>query len=250
MELPKSSSNVIHFKIKFDNKKYVEWKISKGLMPNEQSPTEQIQNVSTVQQNHNNPQQKSYQKSIIFSNNADTDNLRILTQPFGASKKFDKIDLWYNQKYPDATDTKRCGWCTLSFTHKPTVIPYNFQKKNTRIQSIKVQEDSYIVKGCFCTFNCALAQIINENSFDKYKCIELLYSMFRTCNSKEITDTICPSPPKELLIDYGGILTDDEYRSLIGDKAEYLVEYPHIVCVGSRISRVKIYEHTKSGLHG
>jgi len=244
-ELQKSSSNVIHLKIKFDNKKYVDWKISKGLISN--IPDEKSQPVKQPSQTS---QPKGYQKSVILTNNSDTDNLRILTQPFGAGKKFDKIDMWYNDKYPDDNSTKRCGWCTLTFTHKPSVIPYNFQKKNTRIQSTKVQDDAYIVKGCYCTFNCAMAQIIHDNSFDKYKSIELLYSMFRTCNSKEITDTICPSPPKELLIDYGGILTDDEYRELIGDKAEYLVGHPHIVCVGSRISRVKIYEHTKSGIHG
>jgi hypothetical protein len=152
----------------------------------------------------------------------------------------------YCDKYNDVT-AKKCGWCTLSFTHYPTVIPYNVQKKNTRIQQVHnaptkpiLRDDAFVCKGCYCSFNCAMAQICDSLDTDKARQKELLYTLFRLSGYSN-DDIIIPSPDKELMIDYGGILSCEEYTALIGSKNKFQLTYPHIICIGARIARVKIY---------
>ena len=71
----------------------------------------------------------------------------------------------------------------------------------------------YLVDGIFCSFNCCLA-FINDNNknmlYDNSK--HLLYKMYMTCFPDNIDTQIFAAPHWKLLIDYGGHLTIDEFR--------------------------------------
>lgn len=107
-----------------------------------------------------------------------------------------------DRDYPRTTDI-RCWWCTYNFTTVPCGIPFNYI------------EGHYEVYGCFCSFNCALAYL-NQGKFDKKnEKLAYLYLMYRKIFGKE--PIINPSPPKEILTEYGGNMTIEEYRELCND---------------------------------
>jgi hypothetical protein len=121
---------------------------------------------------------------------------------------YDKIPLkFYNVAlWPKSTNLK-CWNCTRKFNTMPLFIP-------SRILSDDLGEEYFDVKGNFCTINCAYsyAHIFKESdSVDVHSRLLLLYEkMFNTRIIK-----IPLSPNKEELIEYGGLLTGEEYEKEI-----------------------------------
>lgn len=94
-----------------------------------------------------------------------------------------------------------CWWCTLQFNNLPCFIPE------------KYHNNKYFVFGCFCSYNCGLAYIMND---DEYKISNRVSLIKRLYNELYETDEpLFPSPPKELLDKYGGPLSEEEYRNII-----------------------------------
>jgi hypothetical protein len=94
-----------------------------------------------------------------------------------------------------------CWWCTLQFNNLPCFIPE------------KYYNNKYYVFGCFCSYNCGLAYIMSD---DEYKVPNRVSLIKRLYNELYETDEpLFPSPPKELLAKYGGLLSDEEYRNII-----------------------------------
>jgi hypothetical protein len=78
----------------------------------------------------------------------------------------------------------------------------------------KNKEEFFRVKGCFCSFSCALAYCINnENDWEKSR--NMLYRIYKKIGGK---DKIIKSPPKTIMIQYGGNKTKREYRKMINKK--------------------------------
>jgi hypothetical protein len=262
--------SLVTIKVSLNDEKYINWKNAKYDKQSKNQGTFQAEHVEQAEQNSitagtggtgstkvNNRSSKIPNVKInddtsicdmkkLFKPETMSDGMLQLYQPFGCAKILNVIDQMYCDKYNNITK-KKCGWCTLSFTHYPAVIPYNIQKKNTRIQRINnaplkpiLNDDAFVCKGCFCSFNCAMAEICHGSDIDKTRQKELLYTLYRL-SGYNLEDEITPSPPKELMIDYGGILSEDEYIALIGSKNKFELTYPHIICIGARIARVKIY---------
>lgn len=102
-----------------------------------------------------------------------------------------------------------CWNCTRNIHNPPLGIPY--EKK----------DDIYYLYGAFCSFSCTYSWI-NQNKTiymeSKDDLITNLYDMYYSLKGK---GEIKSAPPKELLLKYGGFLTDDEYENIICNKLLY-----------------------------
>jgi hypothetical protein len=92
----------------------------------------------------------------------------------------------------------KCWWCCNTFKSKAIYLPH------------KLINNIYYVTGIFCSFNCVLSY--NYNIKDAYTVTRanLIYLMYSQLLSP--IEHIVPAPPKEVLIEFGGYLTIDEYR--------------------------------------
>jgi len=105
-----------------------------------------------------------------------------------------------------------CFWCTYDFDNPPVYIPKHYIK------------DSYHVYGCFCSPECAVAHLMNENidssiRFERYHLINQIYG--KVYNYEK---NIKPAPdPYYMLEKYYGNLTIQEYRSLLRNERLFLI---------------------------
>ena len=105
-----------------------------------------------------------------------------------------------------------CFWDTCTFDNPPIYIPKNYIN------------DTYEVYGCFCSPECAVAYLMQENidtsiKFERYQLIHHIYSKIYNY-SKHIK----PSPsPYYMLEKYYGNLTIQQFRSLLKNDRLFLV---------------------------
>jgi hypothetical protein len=109
-----------------------------------------------------------------------------------------------------------CFWCSHDFDSPPIYIPKHFIK------------DSYHVYGCFCTPECAVAHLMEENidsstKFERYHLINHIYSKIY-----EYKKNIKPAPDPHYMLDkYYGNLSIQEYRALLrSDRLFLIVDKP------------------------
>lgn len=91
-----------------------------------------------------------------------------------------------------------CWWCTEPFSTLPC---FNVRDK---------KNGSYVVFGCFCSYNCAVTFNLNMDDYkmwDRHSLIKQLYN-----DITSTTDNIQPAPPRETLKKFGGHLTIEEFR--------------------------------------
>ena len=97
-----------------------------------------------------------------------------------------------------------CFWCTCSFNSQTYHIPISERKK------------IYEVYGCFCTPECAVAHLFNENIdssvlWERYSLLNNIYGKILN-----YTKNIKPAPnPRYILDKYYGKLSIEEYRKLL-----------------------------------
>lgn len=135
----------------------------------------------------------------------------------------------YNDKnkWPKSTNI-RCWYCTLHFNTIPCPLPYKYDPKT----------NTFSVKGCFCSLNCALAYNLESRNSDKGE----INSLIHLINKKMFGSTkfISPAPSRYLLKEYGGKWTRDEYRShlntnIVGQK----ILFPPFVTTEYLINNIK-----------
>ena len=116
-----------------------------------------------------------------------------------------QYDLHTNSVYKESA----CFWCTYSFKTSPIYIP------------TKYCNNKYTVYGNFCTPQCAVAYLFNEDidSTIKYNRYSLLNSIYRDIYT--YNKNIVPAPkPFYLLNKFFGTLSIDEYRELLAKNKE------------------------------
>ena len=91
----------------------------------------------------------------------------------------------------------KCWWCT-TFINPNDALHAPFDRKG--------------VYGYFCSPSCALAHILKDSQVvKKNDAVAMLMHVYRdVCGDRPIL----PSPPKEVLVDFGGDLTREEYDKL------------------------------------
>jgi hypothetical protein len=124
-------------------------------------------------------------------------------------KAFQTIDVMIEYKHCNETRTlpesvsAACFWCAGGFEGRPVVLP------------VKEEQGVYHVYGNFCTLSCGLSYLLTE-AIDpqvRWERQALFHRMY-----KQLTP-IQPAPPRESLRFFGGSLTHDQYRGVIGKRA-------------------------------
>jgi hypothetical protein len=119
-----------------------------------------------------------------------------------------------NNEWPEKTDIK-CWWCCHNFETVPLGIP------------MKIYNNNFYLKGCFCSFNCILAYV-NDNS-TKYK-YDIIYPNIKSLRfkltNKIINEILNPAPPRESLKIFGGELTIEQFRNASNDYIFKRINYP------------------------
>lgn len=136
----------------------------------------------------------------------------------------DKTPIWKKLKdlqkqlhNNDISDKKSaCFWCTYDFDNPSIYIP-----------KFKIR-DSYHVYGCFCSPECGLSYLMNENidtsvKMERYQLLNFIYGKIY-----EYKKNIKPAPnPYYLLDKYYGNLNIQEYRNLLtNDRLLLIVDKP------------------------
>lgn len=100
----------------------------------------------------------------------------------------------------------RCWWCTLIIDHKPIGCPIDI----SYVDGTK----TYSTDGIFCSFNCVKAYINDKERLDiMYKNSHILLAhMVCDMNNCISPVSVEPAPDKKMLVEYGGHMTDDQYR--------------------------------------
>jgi hypothetical protein len=105
-----------------------------------------------------------------------------------------------------------CFWCSYDFDNPSIYIPKYYIK------------DTYHVYGCFCTPECAVAHLMNENvdsstKFERYHLMNHIYSKIY-----DYTKNIKPAPDPHYMLDkFYGNLTIQEYRALLKSERLFLI---------------------------
>lgn len=175
-----------------------------------------------------NKQPLTYNGSNNNSNNGNNNNNvnNILTDTIASANDVDALpiikskEIWSKLKQLEhdlhinnsSGKKSACFWCTYDFDNPPVYIPKHFIK------------DSYHVYGCFCSPECAVAHLMNENidssiRFERYHLINQIYG--KVYNYEK---NIKPAPdPYYMLEKYYGNLTIQEYRSLLRNERLFLI---------------------------
>jgi hypothetical protein len=127
-------------------------------------------------------------------------------------KSFHESDKW-----PEQTNIF-CWWCSHPFNCVPIALPISYNSSN------KV----FKVKGCFCSFECALAYKDDKRNLQHID-TSLLYFFFNKITKKNVNVTnLKRAPDRESLLIFGGHSNIEEFRKSSKDRnLQYdLVTYP------------------------
>lgn len=104
----------------------------------------------------------------------------------------------------------RCWWCTLSIEDEPIGCPIGVLHEQ--------DQKTYSTDGVFCSFNCVKAYINDKERLDvMYKDSHVLLGhMVCDINGPILPVSVEPAPDKRLLTDYGGYMTEEQYRQCFG----------------------------------
>jgi len=132
----------------------------------------------------------------------------------GIREIWKKLKILEHNLHINNTDNKKsaCFWDTCEFDNPPVYIPKHFMN------------DTYQVYGCFCSPECAVAHLMEENidssiKFERYQLMNHIYSkVYNYCKN------IKPAPnPYYMLEKYYGNLSIQEFRSLLRNERLFLV---------------------------
>lgn len=156
-----------------------------------------------------------------------------------------------------------CFWCRLSFKNQPIGCPIRYvPAQTTKICVSETTKEKYVLRqtlpsyespdgyyqtdGIFCSFNCCLSFIQDQQNNPYYThSKELLYQMYKKIYPHTKTK-IQPAPSWRLLTDYGGCLNHDEFRNSFNshiyiDKHQQLTTIPKIQPIGHIFERQYIF---------
>lgn len=116
-------------------------------------------------------------------------------------KTFETVDKWLEK-----TNIK-CWSCDCVFYSRPVTSPYTLHKEDNNIKMD--------TEGIFCSWSCASYYInLHFKGTEKWERHEFLKKLYNIFTGKTI-DYIEPSPPKTIMVQYGGKKTQKEYMDII-----------------------------------
>ena len=183
----------------------------------------EIPNMSTINNKNNNFQQVySIESDLLPQNFDNTTSIAALNKKYvnGVDDNCETKEIWrklklleQNLHVNNISDKKSaCFWCSHDFDNPSIYIPKHYIK------------DTYHVYGCFCTPECAVAHLMNENidsstKFERYHLMNHIYSKIY-----DYTKNIKPAPDPHYMLDkFYGNLTIQEYRALLKSERLFLI---------------------------
>ena len=161
-------------------------------------------NIDKIQTNsmNNHYEAPENEENILCANSANNKSI---------SKKLKQLE--QNLHINNINDkSSACFWCTYEFDNPPIYIPKYYIK------------ETYQVYGCFCSPECSVAYLMEENidsssKFERYHFINHIYGKIFNYEKN-----IKPAPnPYYMLNKFYGNLTIQEYRSLLRNERLFLI---------------------------
>jgi hypothetical protein len=141
-----------------------------------------------------------------------------------------------NGKWKKQTDIW-CGWCCHPFKTIPVGLPESYCQKTKK----------FVIRDCFCSFNCAHALNISLNDhkvWERYALLTRLKNIVFANTELENKRIVC-APPKKILTVFGGDKTIDEFRcDRISVPKKYINLLPPSVPFFAVIEEIPVYFKT------
>ena len=147
-----------------------------------------------------------------------------------ANGYFTLLREFHTETWPLHTDVC-CWWCCHPCNTRPIGLP------------VKQVKDVFIVKGCFCSFSCALAYAHGRSNSELLKEKPLLLYMHKILTGGNMTaNPLQRAPQRELLQMFGGPMTIEEFRASSGTSRDILCAplYP-LGMFTENVSKVRSY---------
>eukprot|EP00899_Mesostigma_viride_P001753 jgi/Mesvir1/11579/Mv04341-RA.1 len=123
--------------------------------------------------------------------------------------------------WPNKTDVA-CWWCCHNFDTVPCPLPVSYNAKR-----------KFVVKGCFCSFNCAKAYNSREGGSNKDVINHLLFSMTQKlwyAMRKGVPfPGVVAAPPRTCLKMFGGYMDIDTFRAESAARVHMVKEPPFML---------------------
>jgi hypothetical protein len=171
------------------------------------------ENINTVNTFFNEKVNNSLLTNLQENTSWDDDDEDVLAKDTNKEiwKKLKQLE---NNLHINNVNNKRsaCFWDTCEFDNPPIYIPKHFIN------------GTYHVYGCFCSPECGVAYLMNENidsstKFERYHLFNHIYSKIY-----DFKKNIKPAPnPYYMLEKYYGNLSIQEYRSLLRNERLFLI---------------------------
>ena len=184
----------------------------------------EIPNANVTNNNNYNFQHVIYniESNLLPQNSDNTTSIESLNKKYAneVDDNCETKEIWrklklleQNLHVNNISDKKSaCFWCSHDFDNPAIYIPKHYIK------------DTYHVYGCFCTPECAVAHLMNENidsstKFERYHLMNHIYSKIY-----DYTKNIKPAPDPHYMLDkFYGNLTIQEYRALLKSERLFLI---------------------------
>ena len=174
---------------------------------------ENINSVNTYYNETNNSKNSKNSANSCF-NDYDDDDDECNTNKDATKEIWKKLkQLEYNLHINNVNNKKSaCFWDSCDFDNPPIYIPKHFIN------------GTYHVYGCFCSPECGVAYLMNENidsstKFERYHLFNHIYSKIY-----DYKKNIKPSPnPHYMLEKFYGNLSIQEYRSLLRNERLFII---------------------------
>lgn len=134
--------------------------------------------------------------------------------------KINFISLGNNKKITIKKTNQKCLWDSHPFDDYPCFLPEIYH------------DGKYYITGCFCSFNCALAHNLyylkDSKIYHRKSLVFQLYKEIHGISADEVIE-IKEAPPREMIEDFGGTMSIDEFRKTFSViNKEYIVYMPPI----------------------
>jgi hypothetical protein len=175
---------------------------------------ENINSVNTYYNETNNIKNIKNSTNACFNNYDDDDDDECNTNKDATKEIWKKLKQLEHNLHINNVNNKKsaCFWDSCDFDNPPVYIPKHFVN------------GTYHVYGCFCSPECGVAYLMNENidsstKFERYHLFNHIYSKIY-----DYKINIKPSPnPHYMLEKFYGNLSIQEYRSLLRNERLFII---------------------------
>jgi hypothetical protein len=131
-----------------------------------------------------------------------------------------------------------CWWCCHTFENYPIPCPISFDDKKNIFKG----------QGCFCSFNCVKAYLLDTKMLSKDLGVFALFYKFLTGKSI-YTDPVKAAPQKTLLNLFGGILSIDEFRETFTNLVTYKINVYPVIFIPTQIEVTEVSRMVKTSIN-